>query len=262
MRYPLLISPTLITLFCLFYRHPQHNAVPALKIMSDTSLKAVCDEAKTAASAATSLFRTEAFKSAANDIRNTQAASSNEQVVSFGKDSLGNILRSPVSGGNINSGVIPPVKNRLADIHIHTNEKPPSSGDLYGFIEQAIKDSGYIRYTLTPAQELYAFVLISKPAAIGFIKTFPKRSGIQKTDAKGITTFYQPTFPAEIIEELDKMKGWSGASDEMALAFMLQKYNTGVALLKLTNSGDFKRLITTEKANERGNTTYILNYCP
>jgi hypothetical protein len=37
-----------------------------------------------------------------------------------------------------------------------------------------------------------------------------------------------------------------GATDEMAMAFVMEKYKMGVALLKQDSNGDFKRLNTIE----------------
>jgi hypothetical protein len=58
------------------------------------------------------------------------------------------------------------------------------------------------------------------------------------------------------------LKGVYAASDEMALAFILEKYNVGVALLKQDDRGIFKRLITKEISYANGLKKYVANNCP
>jgi hypothetical protein len=47
----------------------------------------------------------------------------------------------------------------------------------------------------------------------------------------------------------------------MALAFILGKYNSGVALLKQDTNGNFKALNTKEDTDANGNKTYTANNC-
>src|SRR5690606_11912736 len=142
------------------------------------------------------------------------------------------------------------------------DEKPPSSGDLYGFIDLATKDTSYLRYTLTPSGQLYVLTLTNKQSATDFTHAFPKRAGLRQKNPAGGTIYYQPTFPTLIIEEFDRLKGWHGASDEMALVLVMQKYQTGLSLLKQNTDGEFKRLIVVEKKDENGIKKDILINCP
>ncbi|MGC4235328.1 MAG: hypothetical protein QM594_20320 [Niabella sp.] len=233
-----------------------------LPFPADTTLLDLCVEAKAAALAVTTLSKSLAYSSAVTDLKNAEATDHKEHVVSFGKDSAGSIIRSAINTGNINSGTIPHIMNRFADIHIHTNEKPPSSGDLYGFISQALADTNYLRYILTPEGLVYAFALINKPAAIRFNMLYPQRPGIKTSNKDGLITTYQPVFPQQLVDEFNQIKGWGGATDEAAMAFILLKYKTGVALLKQDTDGKFKRLHTKETKDARGNKTYASENCP
>lgn len=49
-------------------------------------------------------------------------------------------------------------------------------------------------------------------------------------------------------------------SEEKAMSYILDKYNTGIALLKQDINGNFKRLITNENLSN-GNATYSTNNC-
>ncbi len=47
--------------------------------------------------------------------------------------------------------------------------------------------------------------------------------------------------------------------DEIATAFILDKYNSGVALLKQDSNGNLKRLQTSQTVQPNGGTTYTQN---
>lgn len=247
---------------CFLLSGPDNNKAKVLPFSDDTPLLNLCTEAKAAALAATTLSKSLAYSSAVTDLKNAEAADHKEHVVSFGKDSAGSIIRSVINTGNINSGTIPLVMNRFADIHIHTNEKPPSSGDLYGFISQTLADTNYLRYIVTPKGQVYAFALIDQLAALRFNMLYPQKPGIKATNKDGLITTYQPVFPQQLVDELNQTKGWGGATDEAAMAFILLKYKTGVALLKQDTDGNFKRLHTNETKDARGNKVYISENCP
>lgn len=249
----------------LLYLLPVHRVNQRTALRSspaDTISPALCEEAKTAASAATMLSKCPVYSSAVTDLKNAEAADNKEHVISFGKDSAGSIIRSAINTGNIHSGTIPHVMNRFADIHIHTNEKPPSSGDLYGFISQALTDTNYLRYIVTPKGLIYAFVLIDKRSAIHFNALYPQRPGIRTANKNGAAITYQPAFPQQLVDELNEIKGWGGLTDEAAMAFILLKYKAGAALLKQDTDGNFKRLHTKETKDARGNRTYTSDNCP
>lgn len=222
----------------------------------------ICSRSAKAAEAANRLAQTKNYDSAVASIKKVQLIQHKEYVIAFGKDSAGNMIHSSVSTGNINNGHIPLISNRLADIHIHTNEYPPSSGDLYGFIDQAAADSNYIRYVITPMGQAYALVLVNKKDALHFNIAYPRRPGIKHNYADGSTISYQPTFPQKLVDEINQLRSWSGATPETALAFLLKKYHTGIVLLKQNAGGIYKALDVHEKKDNAGNNTYLLSVCP
>ncbi|MGN7785369.1 hypothetical protein ACTJIJ_12640 [Niabella sp. 22666] len=228
----------------------------------DTTNANICILSGKAAQAATLLAQTSNYASAIALIKKAQSTYYKEYVISFGRDSAGNLVNSQVSTGNINSGYIPGIQNRFADIHIHTNEQPPSSGDLYGFIDQAITAPHYIRYIITPVGTAYALILINKEEALNFNTLYARRAGIKHIQPDGTSVNYQPTFPQQLVDEFNELISWSHASREAALVFLLKKYKTGIALLKQNTSGIYKALDVIEKTDSKGHTTYLLSYCP
>jgi hypothetical protein len=80
---------------------------------------------------------------------------------------------------------------------------------------------------------------------------------------------YPPDFPGPLFTDFDNARTYfeyNGFShliaEEKAMALVLDKYNTGVALLKQDANGNFKKLGTTETINSDGTKTYTANNCP
>ncbi len=228
----------------------------------DTTKANICILSGKAAQAATLLAQTSNYNSAVALIKKAQSAHYKEYVISFGRDSTGNLINSSVSMGNINSGHIPAIHNRFADVHIHTGEQPPSSGDLYGFIDQIITTPHYIRYIVTPMGTAYALILINKEEALSFNTFYARRAGIKHLQPDGTSVSYQPTFPQQLVNEFNELVSWSHTTRETALVFLLKKYKTGIALLKQNASGIYKTLDVIEKTDSKGHKIYLLDYCP
>lgn len=89
---------------------------------------------------------------------------------------------------------------------------------------------------------MYALVITDVNKANGFNSAFPRVSN----------PGFSPDFPGHIVDEINEMKGLYGATEEMALAFIMEKYNMGVALLKQDSDGNFKRLNTVPNTNSTG----------
>lgn len=154
-----------------------------------------------------------------------------EHIIAFGRDSEGNLIRSPISTGSKSSSIVPTVLNAFADLHTHPSGTPPSSGDLYGLLRQHRKDSrNDMRFVLLPDGSLYAFVVSDTAAAAAFYRKFP----LQQVPG------YSLLFPDALLNEYREMIYRDRIKEERAMAFILRKYNAGVSLLKWEGSGAFK----------------------
>ncbi|SDC36203.1 hypothetical protein [Niabella drilacis] len=218
-----------------------------------------CEGVNAAAAEATALSGTAVYQSGATEIYRA-AHDQKEHAVSFGKDTNGNIVRSALYNGSFNSTPVPYIENRFADLHNHPENRPPSSGDLYHFIDQATAANGhYQKFIVLPNGVQYALVLIYAQAAQTFNTRFPRTRGILDTIAQ---IQYQPTFPRLLVDEINQLKGWGGATEEAAMAFILQKYDAGIALLKKDNKGNFRKIYTVEQKYRSGTRAYIAYSCP
>jgi hypothetical protein len=64
-----------------------------------------------------------------------------------------------------------------------------------------------------------------------------------------------------LVDEFREMKYQYNCTDEMAMAFLLENYHTGVALLKENRMGIFKKIVT-NVTGEGKNLIFIVNECP
>ncbi|OJU26878.1 MAG: hypothetical protein BGN92_13225 [Sphingobacteriales bacterium 41-5] len=86
-------------------------------------------------------------------------------------------------------------------------------------------------------------------------------AGVEVQNPNGTITKYEPTFPQALVDEMIEMAQVNGATEEQAFAFILSKYNSGIAILKQDTNGDFKRLNTKEHIDDNENKTYVSTNC-
>ncbi|MCF3111881.1 hypothetical protein LL912_24040 [Niabella sp. CC-SYL272] len=221
-------------------------------------LSSSCADAKTAAEKATLFSKQQPYRNALAAVIRA-ATDQKEHAVSFGCISTDSILYSAVSNGAVNTAIVPAIINRFADLHNHPENRPPSSGDLYQFIDQAIASNGeYQKFVVLPNGTQYALVLVNIEAAKAFNTRFPRVRGIRDNLAQ---MQYQPTFPKSLVDEVNQLKGWNGATEEAAMTYLLQKYDAGVALLKKTTDGNFRKVYTVEQQQKDGTPTYTAYTC-
>lgn len=216
-----------------------------------------CTDAQPAANAATTLSQNSNYTIAKGNI---QSANPNaEHTVTFGIDANGTnaspMTSCPPGATQCSTNVNWP--GAFADLHNHPTDLPPSPGDMYNLIGVNNNHSGYnTRMVVTPDGSVFALVVLDLTAANTFKSTYPP-----------VNIGFGPDFPPEIYVKFDDVKDQftlqglsSQIAEERAMAYVLDKYNTGIALLKQDSNGNFKRLKTDENTSN-GNTTYTANNC-
>ncbi|MNQ36955.1 hypothetical protein D3C85_504870 [compost metagenome] len=184
-------------------------------------------------------------------------ASSNghEFSITLGKDANNNITQAPmVEGGLAN---VPPNTTWLgafAAIHNHPNTTPLSAGDIYASVKLNVTKSSFTTsFVVLPDGSVYAAVVTNLAAAKAFVATYP---------ADQIAN-YPPEFPDKIFNEMLDLVNIMGSSIEgrtRAMAFVLDKYNSGITLLKQDSSGQFNP-IKTQETIQNGIKTYTNKPC-
>lgn len=216
-----------------------------------------CEDAQPGADKATTLSQNNNYITSKDNIQ-AAAVDGNEHSITFGKDANGNITTSSMTTGGTSSGTVNTSwPGAFADMHNHPNAQPPSPGDMYNLISINQNHSGYdTRFVVAPDGSVYALVVVNLNTANTFVTNYPS-----------VNIGYGPDFPDLINDDFINAKisaqsqGYSNLiAEEMAMAFVLDKYNSGMALLKQDGNGNFKRLRTQENSSN-GNTTYSANNC-
>jgi hypothetical protein len=201
-----------------------------------------CEDAQPVANSITALSQDGSFVNGKSAI---QSQNPNfEHTVTFGKDANGNITASPVNvgSGTTNGDVNINWQGAFADLHNHPDDQVPSPGDLYGLVSINENNANYsTRIVMTISGAVYALAILDKNLARDFVLNNPK-SKIGN---------YPPDFPDPIFTDFADAKVRAQqqqyddiTAEQMAMAFILAKYNTGMALFKQDVNGNFKKLQT------------------
>jgi len=205
---------------------------------SNMPLPDPCEAARAGAAVATLTAQDSIFVTALINIKNAYKADANEHCISLGKNAAGTILASAPARGSTSSGKVPYIPNAFADLHNHPNNLPPDAGDFYGLVNMVKNNPHYTtRFVITTNGTLYALLVTDTAALQTFLRRYPPQSPAFTGGPKG--------FSVAITDEAREMKYAQQCSDEMVLAFILDKYNTGVCLLKQNGRGVFNKIITT-----------------
>ena len=196
----------------------------------------ICERLKFYVTKATEFSKTAPFQLAMAEVKeHMQLDPSREYTITFGKDSLNAVTVSPIGKGNKSNGVVPVMPNGFADLHNHPKNTPPSSGDLYGLLLKNRLNTRYdMRYILTAAGAVYVLVVMDTTAARLFASKYPQQQ----------VPGYSPLFPDALLNEYREIHYRYGVAEELVMPYILEKYATGVFLLKQSGDGDFAVLRT------------------
>lgn len=190
-----------------------------------------CAEARGVEKKVNSFSKAPIFQSTLQALmRKADSDPATEYIAAFGKVSGGDTIASAIVGGSASRGYVPAVENAFADLHTHPKSTPPSSGDLYGLLLNYSRGKNCdMRFVVTAQGAIYALVVRDRALAGVFSQRYPYQQ----------TPGYSPLFPDDLLQEYRDYLYRYGAPEELVMAFMLQKYKTGVVLLRRVSSGEF-----------------------
>jgi hypothetical protein len=203
----------------------------------------------------TSISTDTEFTAAVSSIK-TASTDTFEHSITLGTDSNGKITQAPMNNGTSQYKVKVNTTwpRAFAAIHNHPNGTPMSAGDIYAAVQLNTKLPDFTTtFLVLPDGSMYALVVTDLVAAIAFVKTYP-------ADIIGNNS---PQFPDSIFNEILYLRGLIGESIESrttAIAFILDKYNAGMKLLKQDANGDFNP-IQTEETIQGGTKIYTPKPC-
>ena len=178
---------------------------------------------------------------------------SKEHAIAFGRDLNSKVICSGITNGNVISGNIPAITRAFADIHNHPNDTPPDAGDFYGLIDINRNNSEYdTRFVITKSHTVYALLVTDHLAAEAFNINYQRQ---MPAFAGG-----PPGFPINMVDEFREIKYNHNCTDEMAMAFILEKYDAGVSLLKQDGEGVFRKLVTSV-SGAGSQLIFTVSYC-
>ncbi|MDO5616607.1 MAG: hypothetical protein Q4G16_10475 [Cruoricaptor ignavus] len=140
-------------------------------------------------------------------------------------------------------------------MHNHPDSTPPSSGDVYSLIKARNQYPNYnTRYVVTQDGTTYALVITDFTAMKEFYREYPPSITSNPNGGNFMN------FPAVLFNEWFELS--SSFSESGALAYVLDKYNSGVSLTKMDGAGNFRAVNITSTQNSDNTTTYNYLLCP
>lgn len=191
-----------------------------------------CEAAVLPARKATTVSKSVIFKSTLEEIKKYN--DNIEHGVVFGKVN-GKIVSTKIQDGTSNNlSLQNSFSEPIATLHSHSGNHPPSSGDVYDLIKSNLSnESQNTSYVVTSEGVSYALIITNSKDAEDFLKKYPP---------KQTQPNMSPNFPGQMFIDLDDITFDGSASMQMGLAYVLDKYNTGVALTKMDSNGNFFKL--------------------
>jgi hypothetical protein len=186
------------------------------------------------------------------------AASSDglEHSITLGKgERLWEVIESPMNtGGTNNVKVNTSLLGAYATIHNHTTVSPLSSGDIYASVTLNTLCGGLeTSFIVVPDGSTYAIMVTDLTAAQNFVATYPA----------DLVPGYNAEFPDFIFDQIEDLKPYMGYNVEdrtRAMAFVLDKYNAGIKLMKQDSAGTFNTIYSEQTINN-GVITYKQKPC-
>jgi hypothetical protein len=196
------------------------------------------------------------YRSALNSII---AASSDglEHSITLGKNGWSQIIQSPMNtGGTHNVKVNTSLLGAFATIHNHPTVSPLSSGDIYTSVTLNTLCGGLeTSFIVLPDGSTYAIVVTDLTASQNFVATYPA----------DLVPGYNAEFPDFILDQIKAIETSSMAFSStegktQAISIILDKYNSGIKLMKQDSAGTFNTIYLEQTINN-GVITYKQKPC-
>ena len=215
-----------------------------------TKVKTPCEKAIAPSTTATTYSKTTTFNNAKTSISGMN--NNKENGVVFGNINGTTQSTWLQTGGEHSITLTHSFADPTGDLHNHTDNTPPSPGDFYSLINARNSFSNYnTRYVTTPDGTIYALVVTDLAAMNTFLQNYPPYQSNPNMS---------PNFSGQMFDDWFNFIFNGYGNEEMALSYVLDKYNTGIALTKLENN-EFRK-INIQQENINGETTYKQTSCP
>ncbi|GAB3363972.1 hypothetical protein GCM10027566_32990 [Arachidicoccus ginsenosidivorans] len=206
-----------------------------------------------------------AFIDGLKAVKEAAAIDGKEHSIAINQNTDGTITVTPVSQGadfSVNSNL---GSKSIANLHNHPNTSPPSAGDVYSFIQNNSMLPNYTtKFVVTQDGSIYALIITNQLAAQDFSAKYPKSilpgspPEFTEVEIDGVRLFDEYQFSREFFRGEDFT---NTEANEGALAYILDSFNAGIALLKMNDDGSFSKINTKKTGGEGPNSTFVKNKC-
>ena len=187
------------------------------------------------------------------EITSTLSTDTEEKSFSYGVDNAGQEqvtnVRIGTNGNAVDVDVTNPNFTIRGGAHTHTKEvyNVPSVGDLYNFFSANSTNSNFDFYhTFAQDSNDYVFTIANQTKFDAFTTNYPKATYQDGPKWKKDTTIANDFY--YIIEQQTKIGKTDDEAYDLAMAFVLQKYGTGIAISKKDSTGNYKPLFVKENS--------------
>ena len=215
-----------------------------------------CEITKVFTTAADNLLQNPTVQTQMDGVLKGKITATNEFAMKIGdignsSYSYSNLVEGTVSSGDLNDAILPSGVY-IADGHSHAGgQGNPSGGDLYGFLEKILTNPGlkyrFVYGNNSGSPEIYLLVLNDKTVISDFLSQYPRSENydpethnIKEGSKLGLEFFKAYKHNSEGRSE--NTSGENYANGAVAMAYILDKLNTGVTIAHQDNSGRFKKI--------------------
>lgn len=242
-----------------------------------------CAKAKTQITNANITLNNAQVKQNMNNVLLNKTQSVNEFAIKLGQNSDGsyafsNMIEGGKDKADLNMAILPTGSSYIADGHTHSGGYgDPSGGDLYGMLQQITNNTNF-KYRFTfgyngESNEVYALVLNDRNEALNFLTNYPKEQNYDPDKHSFLPTsligiaYFEASDYASMGSYIDN-SGEYYNQGAMAMAYVLDSFNTGISLAKVDAYGNLKKVnvqkgeITVPYSGGVTKTGLTINKCP
>lgn len=223
-----------------------------------------CSKAKNGIYKANNILKDQKVKTNMTNELSNKIAEPNEWAIGIGQNTDGSYNVTSPKEGNVSNGTVPtPIGDYTADGHSHSNNYygSPSAEDFYSFLENLInypKFNTRFVFGTSPlgSLEIYALVITDKALAIDFLSKYPKTKNIDSVkhsflEQSEVGLDYYKAYDFATSGIVDNSTSTEYDPKALAMAYILEKLDTGISLAKMDNSGNLKKLnVSIEKIKD------------
>jgi hypothetical protein len=214
------------------------------------------------------------YSGTVSSLTSTLGTDVNEKSAFFGVDVPTGQLQATMNppggptgtgGQTIPSGMIP-----FGGMHTHPASaySAPSAGDIYALPNAHASHASYnVNYIYAADGTRYALTITDATKAAAFVANNPMASNVDPATNSWMTTGNANDIFAEfnrVYNSIDPPPGGGPNADaafERAQAYVLDKFDTGMTLLKADASGSYKEIHTVKTLDSSGNAVYSNYNC-